>query len=293
MNNRLRKRTLETKEIIKRYEDGESTTEIARLASVSPRYIRMLLKDNNVEMRPRGSWKRKYTLNEDYFKTWSNNMAYILGFFIADGTIARDLQFVSLSQKEEYILDDIKRELGSNHPIYKNKKTGVYILNLNSQIIKKDLIEIHGVKPNKSSTIEFPYVPREYMSHFIRGYFDGDGFVKYEKYFVSFVGGSKSFMKSLRMEIESNGFETNYTEHNTHFRVYISGRKTIKLFSDWMYKNKGLYLKRKYEAFQKETLPLNQLKDRGIKTHKNAILKRNQDRINVKGQKSMYNKLKV
>ena len=279
MNNGLRKRTLETKEIIKRYEDGESTTEIARLASVSPRYIRMLLKDNNVEMRPRGSWKRKYTLNEDYFKTWSNNMAYILGFFIADGTIARDLQFVSLSQKEEYILDDIKRELGSNHPIYKNKKTGVYILNLNSQIIKKDLIEIHGVKPNKSSTIEFPYVPREYMSHFIRGYFDGDGFVKYEKYFVSFVGGSKSFMKSLRMEIESNGFETNYTEHNTHFRVYISGRKTIKLFSDWMYKNKGLYLKRKYEAFQKETLSLNQLKDRGIKTHKNAILKRNQDRI--------------
>ena len=39
MNNRLRKRTLETKEIIKRYEDGDSTTEIAKLANVSPRYI--------------------------------------------------------------------------------------------------------------------------------------------------------------------------------------------------------------------------------------------------------------
>jgi len=55
MSNRLTKRTLKTKEIIKRYEDGESTTEITTLANVSPRYIRMLLKDNNVQMRPRGS----------------------------------------------------------------------------------------------------------------------------------------------------------------------------------------------------------------------------------------------
>src|SRR5690625_954104 len=152
--------------------------------------------------------------------------------------------------------------------------TGVYLLTINSKIIKEDLIEIHGVKPNKSSTIEFPYVPEEFMSHFIRGYFDGDGFVKYEGYFVSFVGGSRSFMLSLKDKIEENGFETNYTEHTTHFRVYVSGRRTIKLFSEWLYKDKGLHLKRKYEVFQKETLPLEKLKDRELKTHKNALLKR-------------------
>ena len=171
-------------------------------------------------------------------------------------------------------MENIKQELGSNQPLYQNKQTGVYILNINSKIIKHDLINIHGVIPNKSSTIKFPHVPNEHMSHFVRGYFDGDGFVKYEKYFVSIVGGSKSFMTSLRNIIEENGFETNYTEHGTHFRVYVSGRRTIKLFSDWMYKSKGLYIKRKYEAFQKESLPINQLKDRGYKTHKNALSKR-------------------
>ncbi len=185
------------------------------------------LKVNNIEMRPRGSWKRKYTLNEGYFKTWSNSMAYILGFLIADGNVVRDSQSVSIAQKEKYILEEIREELESNQPIYKNKNTEVYILSINSQILKKDLIEIHGVKPNKSSTIEFPYVPKEYMSHFIRGYFDGDGFVKYEKFFVSFVGGSKLFMNALRNEIEINGFETNFTEHGTYFRVYVSGRRTI------------------------------------------------------------------
>jgi intein-encoded DNA endonuclease-like protein len=275
-----RKRIIETTEVIKLYQNGEYTANIAKLANVSSRYIRMLLKENEVEMRPRGSWKRKYTLIEDYFKTWSNNMAYVLGFLIADGTVVRDNQSVTVAQKEKYILEEIKVELGSNQPIYKNKNTGVYILSLNSKILKKDLMDIHGVKPNKSSTIKFPYVPKEYMSHFIRGYFDGDGFIKYEKYFVSFVGGSEVFMKSLRNVIEENGFETNYTEHNTHYRVYVSGRRTIKLFSEWIYNDKELYLKRKYEAFQRELLPLDQLKDREKKFHKNAIRKRNEERDN-------------
>lgn len=77
-----RKRKISTEKIISLYQEGKNTTEIAKLANVSSRYISMLLKENNVELRARGSWKRKYQLNEDYFKTWSNNMAYILGFFV-------------------------------------------------------------------------------------------------------------------------------------------------------------------------------------------------------------------
>ncbi|MFD1849473.1 LAGLIDADG family homing endonuclease [Oceanobacillus bengalensis] len=267
------KRTLSVEQIIQMYREGESTTVIAERANVSARYIRLILNENNVEMRPRGSWKRKYRLNEHYFKEWSDNMAYILGFFIADGTITRDLQTVSISQKEKYILEDIRNEIGSNQPLYFNDKTGVYILTLNSKILKSDLINLHGIQPNKSKDVQFPYVPEQYLNDFIRGYFDGDGCVKYEKYFVSFVGGSKPFMIKLREIIEKQNFATNFTDHETHFRVYVSGRKTIKQFSDWMYKHKGLYLHRKYAEFQKETLPIKELND-SIKTHKNALAKR-------------------
>ncbi|MGY0691707.1 LAGLIDADG family homing endonuclease [Virgibacillus sp. FSP13] len=271
----FRKRTLGVDEIINLYKEGRGTTEIGKLANVSARYVQMLLKEHDVKMRPIGSWKRKYTLNEDYFKTWSNNMAYILGFFVADGTIAPgNSQYVSMAQKEKYILEDIKKEVGSTQPLYKNKMTGVYLLNLNSKIMKSDLMKIHGIMPNKSHQITFPEIPKQYMSHFIRGYFDGDGTVIYHKYFVSIVGGSKEFMISLRNEIETAGFETNFTEHDTHYRVYVSGRKTIKLFSDWMYKDKGLFLKRKYNSFQLERLPIDQLKDKKYKTHKNALAKR-------------------
>ncbi len=93
MTDRSKKKSkcaLEKDEMIKLYLKGESTSNIAKLANVSPRYVRMVLTDNNVEKRARGSWKRKYNLNEDYFKRCSNTMAYILGFFIADGVITKD-----------------------------------------------------------------------------------------------------------------------------------------------------------------------------------------------------------
>jgi hypothetical protein len=34
----------------------------------------------------------------------------------------------------------------------------------------------------------------------------------------------------------------------------MSSRKTIKEFYDWIYHDKGLYLKRKFEAFPDQTL---------------------------------------
>ena len=65
----MSKRTLGTPDIIQLYQDGMSTSIIAEKANVSRRYISMLLKQHDVKLRLRGSWKRKYSLNEHYFKT--------------------------------------------------------------------------------------------------------------------------------------------------------------------------------------------------------------------------------
>ena len=84
------------------YTEGKSTSEIAMLANVSARYIRMVLSDNNVPRRAIGSWKRKYDITEDYFKTWSNNMAYILGFIAADGVIQKESMCQYISKRKLY-----------------------------------------------------------------------------------------------------------------------------------------------------------------------------------------------
>lgn len=239
-------------EIIHMYAEGESTSEITMLANVSARYIRMVLSDSNVPRRAIGSWKRKYDITENYFKTWSNNMAYILGFIAADGAIPKENQCVSISQKESYILEDIKKELKTNQPLYQNKKTGVYMLNINSKTIKDDLMNIHGIRPCKSFNIEFPFVPEEYLHHFVRGYFDGDGHVNSHKYFVSFVGGSYNFMNSFKDILENNKFQLSFVDKEKQYRIYLSGKNNVNKFSQWIYKNKGLHLKRKYNIFQEK-----------------------------------------
>jgi intein-encoded DNA endonuclease-like protein len=166
------KRTMEIEEMINLYLDGHGTTEIAELASVTPRYVRLVLSKNNIEKRPFGHWKRQYQLNEDYFKTWTNNMAY-------------------------------------------------------------------------------PYVPEEYLSHFIRGYFDGDGCIYENKNFVNIVGGSLDFMESLMVIFSKENFNPILKTFDKHYRVYISGIENIKRFSSWIYQDKELFLQRKYNRFYK------------------------------------------
>ncbi|SCC33223.1 Uncharacterized protein BC05F1_02813 [Bacillus wiedmannii] len=158
---------LSKSQITQLYVEGKSTSEIATLANVSARYIRMVLSDNNVPRRAIGSWKRKYDITEDYFKMWSNNMAYILGFIAADGVIQKENQSVSISQKENYILEDIKQELNTKQPLYQNKKTGVYMLNFNSKTIKDDLMNIHGIMPCISFNIDLLYQKNIYIILFV------------------------------------------------------------------------------------------------------------------------------
>ncbi|HDX9577370.1 TPA: hypothetical protein ROX88_000862 [Bacillus pseudomycoides] len=244
--------TMEKSEMIKLYLEGSSTSDIADLANVTSRYVRMVLTDNNVEKRAQGSWKRKYDLNEDYFKTWSNNMAYILGFFVADGVIVKTCHTVSFSQKEKEILEDIKKEINSHHPLCTNKNTGVYMLNLNSKTMKNDLIDLHGITPCKSFDVQFPYVPEEFLHHFIRGYFDGDGHVNPKRYFVSFVSGSHLFMNSLKEVLHAQNLKPKFIDKEKQYRIYLSGKKDIQLFAEWIYKDKELFLRRKYEVFQQK-----------------------------------------
>lgn len=154
------------------------------------------------------------------------------------------------------------------------------MLNINSKTIKDDIMNIHGIMPCKSCNIEFPFVPEEYLHHFVRGYFDGDGYVKYETYTVSFVGGSYSFMNSLNQVLQNHNLLADLLNQNKHYRVILTGRKSIQLFSNWIYKDKDIYLHRKYEEFRKESLSLDQLQDRKLKQTQTAVKQRKQNFLN-------------
>jgi LAGLIDADG-like domain len=130
--------------------------------------------------------------------------------------------------------------------------------------MKNDLQTLFHIISDKSSNITFPNIPKKYIHHFIRGYFDGDGHINYKGYTVSFVGGSTAFMESLQALLLKYGFNPYMTDNGKHIRVFIHGRKSLKQFGDWMYTDKSLYLKRKFAAFDQEKLSVisDELQDR-------------------------------
>ena len=128
------------------------------------------------------------TKNENFFKKWSPEMAYVLGFFTADGNMIknkRGAHFIEFQIADKDLLEKIKKAFNSNHKITVRKRRGIwktsYRLQIGSKEIFNDLLKL-GLTPNKSKIIKLPNISDKYFSHFLRGYFDGDGNVTIAKY---------------------------------------------------------------------------------------------------------------
>ncbi|WP_245947388.1 hypothetical protein [Bacillus taeanensis] len=73
-------------------------------------------------------------------------------------------------------------------------------------------------------------------------------------------------MLAFKEILESREFNPLLVSEKNHYRIYISSRRTIKRFSDWIYNNKCLYLRRKFEILAKEKLDAELLQDKNSKT---------------------------
>jgi intein-encoded DNA endonuclease-like protein len=211
------------------------------------------------------------TKNENFFKKWTPEMAYILGFFTADGNMIKNKRgayFISLEITDKEILESIRDTIGSNHRIGVRKKKfpwkDAYRLQIGSKIMFNDLLKL-GLTPNKSKTIDLPIVPDKHFSDFVRGYFDGDGCVtichyvrrdrnnkKCEKILSGFISGSKNFLESLHLKLKTFANITGGCFYeNKGYRLSFSSEDTRKLYN-FMYNDKnGLFLIRKKEKFKK------------------------------------------
>jgi len=120
------------------------------------------------------NWNRfDYKVNIDFFKKWSSQMAYILGFTFADGNIYKTTLAWDLKEDKE-ILEKINQVMDSDYPI-SFRRTSFRLRNSNPIIIND--IQKLGICPNKSKNMLLPDIPSRFFSHFARGFFDGDGWV--------------------------------------------------------------------------------------------------------------------
>ena len=212
------------------------------------------------------------TKNENFFKQWSPEMAYVLGFFTADGCMIKNKRgghFIEFYIADRNILIKIRKILNSNHKISVRKtrdawKTA-YRLQIGSKIMFEDLLSL-GLTSNKSKNVRLPFVPEKYFYHFVRGYFDGDGNVYGGHYkranrndkisttlLSGFTSGSFIFLEQLQQKLKKYAgiIGGSLHERSGAYRLYYSVKDSCKLY-EFMYNTEGdLFLLRKKKIFEK------------------------------------------
>ena len=195
---------------------------------------------------------RKYHINQDYFKTWSSDMAYVLGLWFADGCIYGGKMFdITLHIKDKYILKRIAEKLGYEGNIQDCVDRQAARINFSCVVIYNDIISLGGIE-NKSLTIKFPNIPEEFLPDFIRGYFDGEGSVmrlKNNRLNSAITSGSKDFLDSLLQILKEKAGIQGGSYDPSSKSIRFGKRDTLRL-GDYMYKNNSeLFLLRKKEKF--------------------------------------------
>ncbi len=98
--------------IIELYKSGLPYEKLCDMIGLSDRAIRNVLNKHEVQLKPIGR-PRIHQVNEDFFKTWSHEMAWVLGLFITDGHVNKEVHSVYLSQKDEAILTKVAQLMGA------------------------------------------------------------------------------------------------------------------------------------------------------------------------------------
>lgn len=213
------------------------------------------------------------SVNEHFFSKWSNEVAYVLGIIITDGSFEKNgdlrirmtdfdvLHGIAKAMELENGLSYVKKQ--------KNHKQQLKLSICRSQIIndlKRLGINVEGTKTFEQKFID---VPIQYRSHFIRGIFDGDGSIVVRRRKLKtgvFVSKELTLITTSSYAMAKGVCNTIYEDlgikldvyHQIKatskladvYRVNIYSKENVQKFFNYIYHNKGyLFMNRKYLKF--------------------------------------------
>jgi len=198
---------------------------------------------------------RPITYNEKFFDDWSSDLAWLVGIVLSDGSVSNIVngKYIRIKMCDKDVLDKIKiitdyegkvQPCKREKPHYKKP----YIIIIGGKKIWQFFTDL-GMDNHKSQTAKWPIgLPDEYVSHFIRGVFDGDGSVYFRKNGYPFAGicGTKKLMSYI-----SKSIDLHFTEHTnktkTNYTIQYTGDRA-KDFLKFIYKNstENIRMDRKY-----------------------------------------------
>lgn len=211
-------------------------------------------------------------LNQHFFKEWSPEMAYVLGFFAADGSMISNVRggkYIEFTNTDRSILEQIQNVTHSPHRIAERKpqtpqQRPVFRIQIGSKEWYTDLYAL-GFLPSKSKQLPMPKIPPAYFGDFVRGYFDGDGCVYYAKLqfagrknprgilMTLFTSGCRPFLESFWKRLKKAGVQGGSLKKKTNgFELVFSHKDSVALHRIMYHTGKvpELYLPRKREKLE-------------------------------------------
>ena len=192
--------------------DRISTAAIGKKFNVTDHTVSSYLKSLGCNVSRKRS--RTPILSNYFEKIDTQNKAYFLGLIAADGSVFQCNKgkiVFSISLIDKDLLDLLSIEIcGSDKLVrevkrkYRDGSSKMYEIKFSDEIFTNNLIS-NGILINKTFTLDFPNIDEEFISHYIRGYLDGDGTVyKFSgKLFIAFYG-NKIFIPKLRDYLFNN-----------------------------------------------------------------------------------------
>lgn len=188
----------------------------------------------------------------EFFRVWTPEMAYVLGYWWADGYMyikPHGAHEIEIASNDRDHLEAIAQVIGGNYSLRKvSSQANCYEITFCSKEMYQDL-ETHGGTPRKSRTTNFPYIPPELLSHFVRGVVDGDGTLSWngDRPIIHIYSASRQFLSNIAVGIEQiTGIPApNLGVNRTNAYIKWSTIRA-KCLAAWLYiDNPGLALERK------------------------------------------------
>jgi len=260
---------IEKSEILNQRKLGATEKQISSKFDISLRQYYNLLKLNKVEKKNKVV---RYNFDENYFESIdTEDKAYFLGFIVADGSVNSISNVIQITQREPDILYEFKRYIKYEGDLIKSKNRDVFDIKISSSKMKSDLLKL-GISSNKTMSVNYPSIPENLQSHFMRGVFDGDGCVSIhhdkrdnsDRGQVNICSGSFEFIKEyVDNMVRYCGVKKNNIRQpkGTYYVIDWGGLSDVESFYEFLYKDANIFLKRKKETYDK-VMSINQTKNK-------------------------------
>lgn len=235
-------------QIIEYAKTGKNASEISRLVGCDRGTVLYQCNKNNIEVA-KGSNRKTY-FNEHFFDHIdTEEKAYSLGFFLADGYSQNEKTVEwQIQERDRDILEQISSAIEYSGEL-KSVKRGVkqqVRLELHSIIIYSAIekFNLNGAKSFKAK-IPNEIICGDLLRHFVRGVWDGDGYIGKRQ--ATLVTASEDLKNQIIQIAESRfGFLLWNKKIQNTFRINVS--KKHAGFIDWIYSDCKIALKRKLNA---------------------------------------------